>query len=296
MIELKEINLENKDELSEYLRYNETSEFTFTNMFCWRSLNGMQYFELDGAICFIWKNRENNTRISFPIGNCTNLKGTIEKVIQYFEEIGEPPRIYLYNEKVKELFNGLFPEQFIIEEDVNHADYIYNVKELINLSGNKYHKKKNHINKFKSLYSCEYKKVTAEEIPECKRIFNEWYNSKTELASDTYGERTKIAIYELFNNFDKLDAVGGAIYVDGKMTAFSFGEKLGNNIVDIYYEYADISYEGVYQIMNQQFLEHEWSNLEFANRECDLGYPGLRKSKLSYHPEYMARKYVAMLK
>ena len=35
--------------------------------------------------------------------------------------------------------------------------------------------------------------------------------------------------------------------------------------------------------INQQFLVNEFSDVEFVNREEDLGLYGLREAKLSYH-------------
>ena len=48
--------------------------------------------------------------------------------------------------------------------------------------------------------------------------------------------------------------------------------------------------------MNQQFLEHEWQDFEYVNREEDMGIEGLRKAKLSYNPAFMVKKYSAVLK
>ena len=43
--------------------------------------------------------------------------------------------------------------------------------------------------------------------------------------------------------------------------------------------------------MNQQFLIHEFPNVSRINREDDMGLEGLRKSKLSYNPIELVKKY-----
>ena len=48
---------------------------------------------------------------------------------------------------------------------------------------------------------------------------------------------------------------------------------------------------GLYPYINQQFLVNEFSDVEFVNREEDLGIEGLRKAKLSYHPVKFIEKY-----
>jgi hypothetical protein len=43
--------------------------------------------------------------------------------------------------------------------------------------------------------------------------------------------------------------------------------------------------------MNREYVRREWSGTTFINREQDLGVPGLRRAKTSYHPCRMVEKY-----
>ena len=46
-----------------------------------------------------------------------------------------------------------------------------------------------------------------------------------------------------------------------------------------------------YQAIQNEFLTREEGVFEFVNLEQDLGIEGLRKSKLSYHPFKMIKKF-----
>ena len=59
----------------------------------------------------------------------------------------------------------------------------------------------------------------------------------------------------------------------------------------IHIEKANTDYDGSYAMINQQFAEHCWSEYTYINREEDMGLPGLRKAKESYHPHKMIVKY-----
>jgi hypothetical protein len=59
----------------------------------------------------------------------------------------------------------------------------------------------------------------------------------------------------------------------------------------IHFEKGDPAFKGVYQAINQFFLEHSEGDFSIVNREQDLDNPGLRKAKLSYHPIDFVKKY-----
>ena len=59
-------------------------------------------------------------------------------------------------------------------------------------------------------------------------------------------------------------------------------------------EKADPDIDGIYQVINQQFLIHEFPDAVIVNREDDLGLPGLRQAKESYNPIGYARKYMVL--
>ena len=78
--------------------------------------------------------------------------------------------------------------------------------------------------------------------------------------------------------------------VDGNLEAFTLGEKLNADTAVIHLEKANPEIRGLYAAINQSFLENAWQDTAWVNREQDLGEPGLRKAKLSYHPVGFVRK------
>jgi hypothetical protein len=49
--------------------------------------------------------------------------------------------------------------------------------------------------------------------------------------------------------------------------------------------------EGLSQLVNREFARLLFGDCRFVNREQDLGEPGLRSAKLSYHPVELVKKY-----
>ena len=101
------------------------------------------------------------------------------------------------------------------------------------------------------------------------------------------------AIITAVTNMDELSIKGGGIVIDGKLAAFSLGQRISNEMAVIHIEKAPDSVDGLYTLINQQFVEHEWADVTYINREEDMGIEGMRKAKLSYRPVKFIEKYTA---
>ncbi len=296
-IQIKPVTTDAKPILDSYFKNGVflNSEFTFTNMFMWQKPYNIRYAEIDGNLCIFSKHGNNPESV-----NMTTMQGdvaaTVPKLLEYFSSIGQQPNIRLFSKDQRERLKSTFPHIFHFEKDINSADYVYKTEDLISLPGSKYHAKRNHINKFKGLYNYEYHTMTPQFREDCRNLFSRWCDSKRDGISNI--DEQLEAVNKLLDNWEFLDISGGCITVDNKLIAFSFGEVLcqKESIVVIHLEHADTEYQGSFPMINQQFLENNWSEFRYVNREEDMGLEGLRKAKKSYNPIFLTDKYIATLK
>ena len=97
----------------------------------------------------------------------------------------------------------------------------------------------------------------------------------------------------LLDDYERLDAIGAVIEVDGTIVAFAFGEPLNTDTFVIHFEKADTDYVGAYQMINKLFVsEYVLPCYAFVNREQDLGHEGIRRAKMSYIPDRLIAKYI----
>ena len=166
-------------------------------------------------------------------------------------------------------------------------DYIYRRENLAGLHGGKLQAKRNHVNRFRAAYpDFEYRPLEPSLFDECRRVATLWHDGKQH-DNPVYGDTIEVekrAMENVFTYWNELGMLGGSIFLDGRMVAFTYGNAVTNDTFDVCVEKADLSVEGAFSIINQQFCAHLPERFTFVNREEDMGLPGLRKAKLSYHP------------
>lgn len=231
-----------------------------------------------------------------PIGPEAKLQAVIARWIAYFEEKAQPFFMYGIEKAMAAQLKAYDGATFIVEEDRDNFDYVYAAEDLRTLAGRKLHSKKNHLNSFRKNYpDALYVPITQDVMTQCKLNINGWYK-KHATPDDPFVAAERNAIIEVLNNFEDLKLEGAAIFLDKRVVAFTFGEKLNADTAVIHVEKADPDVRGAYTAINQGFIEHVWQDMTYINREEDMGLEGLRKAKLSYKPVKLVEKFNARMK
>ena len=299
-INLQKLNCTDKATFDKFFssRYCENAEYTFTNLFMWREMCDIRW-AVEDEVLYIFSMDEKIFSSWQPIGAQEKMQDAITKILRLADEIkGDKEFKFVVVEKSFADELERYPHaKFNITSERNNFDYVYLAQDLINLSGRKFHGKKNHLNAFKKEYpDAKYLPITEDIIPQCREELNIWSEThKRANPDDPFIVYEQAAIHEIFDHFDKFKLKGGAILLDNKVVAFTFGEKLNSDTAVIHVEKADPTIRGIYTAINQNFVEHEWSDMIYINREEDMGIDGLRRAKESYRPIKMIEKFNATL-
>jgi len=294
VIDLKEIHIKDKPVFDSFLSRKTRcgSEFTFTNLFIWRDAYQFRYTIINDLLCIIGNYHGMLPFFFPPIGSGTDgLAEAVKTLKGWFESTGSSFVMKAVTNDMMQALETALPGCFTFEPDRNNHDYVYSSSDLLMLAGKKYRTKRNHLNKFMTSYSFTYEPITAQNMTECLDMEMEWADKRVD-EEGILDEKT--AIIEAFSNFKALGIKGGALRVNGRIQAFSLGELINPEMAVIHIEKANTDYEGCYAAINQQFIEHCFSGIPFINREEDMGIPGLRQAKESYHPVMMIEKYTGI--
>ena len=195
--------------------------------------------------------------------------------------------------KTLEEFEPVYGDRFTIEENREDADYIYTVEKLCDLKGRKLSSKRNHIKHFERNGEWKFKLIeSGEDIDSARAFVAEFYKEK----GDPDLVKEADAIEQMFENYEALGFFGGLLYQNGEPVAFTAATQLDQLTMDVHFEKALPGVEGAYTMINREFvraISEKFPDVEYINREEDMGLEGLRKAKESYHPDVLLMKYTA---
>lgn len=295
MLEFRQITLEDRDRINTALEKSGFMgcEYSFANNLAWcRLADSRICFYKDFYIICAFDTPDGIPVINFPSGegNYTELFAELKK---FAENSGSPLRIGGITEKALNFMTEIFPDSFTAVHDRDGSDYIYSRQALAELSGKKYHQKRNHLAAFNK-YDYEFSLIRESDIDECIYFLTENYNNKSDTERSAVAEQYAINTY--FSNFSTLELSGGIIRIGGEIKAVTVEERLNNETFCVHIEKADRSYSGIYAGINNCFVRSCMGAYTYVNREEDLGIAGLRKSKLSYYPAFILNKYILTFK
>ncbi|MBQ6541190.1 MAG: GNAT family N-acetyltransferase [Lachnospiraceae bacterium] len=230
---------------------------------------------------------------SYPFG--ADPDGMVDELIRYASDKHLPLRFFAVNERTLAGIcadRRLQPSMYAF--DRKWSDYLYDFEEARNFRGRKYNGQRNHINRFRKLYGDPVIRfLTEEDRPAVEEMLAKYADAHppVNLLEGLELKRTK-ALYDVCQT---LHLYAAGLFVEEKLAALSIGEVTGDMLM-IHVEKALTCYEGIYPTMYSGFVrligEHLEKPLKVVNREDDSGDPGIRTSKLQYHPVSIENKYL----
>lgn len=322
--QLKPFTLESYGKLKPYyLKYtSQVHDLNLTNLSIWYKKHNLHYLELGGYLWFVY-HPENQTQmmISEPVGDYLDhlaLSHATKMLFEYmhehrfmlaFRHVSEAFKLFLtdfvdsfettVDQKVQEIHeiqdtlkSTKNLELYTNEDDY---DYIYLVENLANLSGNKFHKKKNHLNQFFKNYETRYAiaPINASNANDALTAARNWCIANG--CGETYDLCHEYnGIYRILTNWEAYSQnglVGVVIYLDAAPVALTFGELIQNDTFLVHIEKAAADVMGAYTAINHALANLIKDRCIYVNREQDMGIEGIKKAKQSYHPIERIAKY-----
>lgn len=254
------------------------SDYSFINLWAWAEEYGLSW-AWNGRLVWIQQARPQKT-LWAPVGAWETIDWN--RVLTDIDVSGQTFT------RVPETLAGLWERQLgsrvHIDPERGQWDYLYSVSDLVELPGNRFHNKKNLLNQFTKTQDFTYVDFGPRVIEQAMAMQEDWCTWRDCESSELLSAENQ-AILRILDRWDRFDRIlGGAIFVNHIIVAYTLAEPLTEDTLVIHFEKGCPAYKGVYQAINQMFLARSATSFRFVNREQDVGNEGLRKAKLSYNP------------
>lgn len=256
------------------------SELTFANLYLFRKAHAYAVSRVEGSLVIFARGYGGEAYFLPPVS------GERWEAARMLLALGHS----LYGADEAFLGEQILPAGLRAAEDRDNWDYLYLREELATLPGRRFHKKKNRISYFASRHEFRVEPFSPAHIPGSLELLRKWRETRGGAASPALLLEIE-ANAEGVQLTEELGLSGVVLLIQGRVAAFALGERLNRESAVCHFEKADPFIEGAPQLVNREFSRLLFNDCTFVNREQDLGEPGLRSAKLSYHPVRMVKKY-----
>ncbi len=270
---------------------------------------------IEGGYLFrYYTGADNRTGYGFPLKLCDqklpeseknhSLRDALSLIINDAKENGRELKFCLLTQTQKDLLDSCLKNDFSIslewQTNRDDCDYIYERQKLAVLQGKTYHKKKNHVSRFLRNYdgNWEFRSLNLCSISD-DMIFVAQKWLEEHLENSELGEQDRHILqleHEMIKialqNKEDFALEGGVLYTNGQPVAMTLASRISEKMLDVHFEkcLSEAAAAGAYAAINWCFA-NSCDAYEFLNREEDMGVEGLRKAKLSYHPDILLEKF-----
>lgn len=296
-IDFQPVKKEHKAILDKYFRAGryENSHDNFTTVYIWRKMFHI-HWAVEDDVLFLTSKWNGRMAVMQPFGPESKLKAAVRKQAEWMASIGQPFFAHGVERDMVKHYESLKGRELVAFAERDDSDYLYLTDDLIKLSGRKYHTKKNHLNSFwRSYPEAEYVPITDDIVPACKLNMNMWYKAQEkDSPGDPFLATERAGVMDILSDFSYFGLTGGALALGKRIVAFTIGERTRDDTVVIHIEKAAPDVRDAYAAINQAFLENEWADVKYVNRQEDMGLDGLRQAKEAYRPIRMIEKFTIM--
>ncbi len=249
---------------------------------------------LENGTLYISRDHLSDGRIRtclMPMGPA-DTKETVSRLLEDTHERGLKLRLFPITKKSAKAIKEAFPNSFRIYPERRWAEYLYYSRKLVELEGSALAGKRRSIRLFyRDLPGkAEVFPLVPEMIKDIDEFHARWLIENQATHDADVLERELRSERRILSHMEELGITGFVVTVGGMIRGYCFGSTLSPDVYDAIIMKGDRGIRHLYAFMYQE-LGRLGSRCTYINFEEDLGVPGLRECKLSYHPDRMLYKY-----
>ena len=262
------------------------SNHNIINMYIWQDMFPL-YRYIDADYALIMSKHKETHFLFMPLCQPQHIEKALLKGKELFKSMKLDFVISAATSEFKDLATQMF-DNFHVSNARDGYDYVYTRESVVTLAGKKLQKRRNLYNKFVREYQG---RVMMTPIHSVIPLVIEFMELLNEDIDDEYQIYERNGIINLLGHLESFDYNGAALLIDGEIKGFLITSLLGETMVQINIEKADKNIPGIYQYMESEYFKMFYPDIQYINKEDDMGKDNLRHAKLASKPIFLIEKY-----
>ncbi len=263
--------------------------------YMWNGLLAYWWTEIGGALCLFAQSPDGWFMPLPPI-----VAGSIDAPLSVAMDLlrrwnGDSPV-----SRVENVSSQLVPELERLGYRVTpkEPDYLYRAADLAGLAGDRYKSQRALCNRFEREQSFEIDAYQAKDRQDCRALLGVWSRQKQAEGLESFGVMLLAdaapAHEIIWSQASALHVTGKVIRIHGRLCAYTLGYWLTSVTFCVLLEVTDRTLPGLAQYLFRETCRTAVAEgAVYINTMDDAGLPGLRASKLAYHPATLIPNFVA---
>ena len=285
MMKLETVDFQHLELLQESFRHLNLpiSDYTFPNVYLFRKISHYEFLTTDCGL-FVSSTNKQRQRCIMPLNDLRSCD------LQTFNDLLGGESIFF---PIPQEWLFIFPaDKFVITSDESESDYIFLTENMASFKGKQYTRHRNHLNQFLSSYRPSDEPASLNNLPDAMSVLQEWQDDSKLPSDKTDFDQCSEALQKI----SALALRGTLYYIDHEPVGFIIGEALNTDTFCLHFAKASKKYHGIYEFMFNDTAKKLQSQYKYLNFEEDMGNKNLRRTKGSYGPELLLKKYRVSLK
>ncbi|HVN77122.1 MAG TPA: phosphatidylglycerol lysyltransferase domain-containing protein [Thermoanaerobaculaceae bacterium] len=296
-LRFERLGIEHRDRISAILTRHPQplSDYCFSSLFAWALRFDTRFAIVAPDTLLLTANQEETPTPALlqPVGAFP--APLQDDLLRRARELASPLRIESVSRAFLDRHQG-FAARFEVAEVRASANYVYAAADLAELPGRRYAGKRNLIAQASRLTPWSVEPLDPARLSACLEVRDDIAAGRSAEGGLTHEQETA-ALRRALDHFAALGLGGLLVRVGGAPAAFSVFDRLSPDTAVVLFERARRDLKGIYQVVSREAARMLVArSYAFVNREEDLGDPGLRKAKLSYHPDRLEMKHTLTLR
>jgi hypothetical protein len=218
-----------------------------------------------------------------------DMKPAVENVLKHIvEDFAQEKVLHFLPQALADEIKSVVPIKKI-EEHEDFFDYLYLREDLAELSGRKFQKRRNQLNKVQRTHNPEIVRLTVEDSPQILKCIDKWYDRYGD--GDPFLDLERESIKRALPSLWKLGGIGIRVIMESEMCGLSWAVPITDEVWLVPVEKAAREVRGMYQFVNWALANNLPESAKILNREADMGIEGLRTAKQRYNPIDYEKKF-----